>query len=53
MAGGDDPAHGDCVSRDSLAERYFPALASTTIVPVITGCKAQKYGYVPGVANVN
>src|SRR5262249_14775947 len=23
---------------------YFPALASTTIVPVMCGCKAQKYG---------
>src|SRR5450631_2068183 len=33
-----------------LIENYF---VSTTIVPVICGCKAQKYGNVPGVANVN
>src|SRR5450631_3210112 len=33
-----------------LIENYF---ASTTIVPVICGCKAQKYGKMPGVANVN
>src|ERR1044072_1083175 len=31
----------------------LPVAASTTIVPVICGCKEQKYLYVPGVVNVN
>jgi hypothetical protein len=30
-----------------------PVAASTTMVPVICGCKEQKYSYVPGVVNVN
>src|SRR5262249_32762448 len=31
----------------------LPVAASTTIVPVMCGCKEQKYWYVPGVVNVN
>src|SRR6476661_791154 len=31
----------------------LPVAASATIVPVICGCKEQKYLYVPGVVNVN
>src|SRR5215470_2344966 len=31
----------------------LPVAASTTIVPVMCGCKEQKYLYVPGVVNVN
>ena len=30
-----------------------PIAASTTIAPVMCGCKEQKYSYVPGVVNVN
>jgi hypothetical protein len=33
------------------AEEVF--LASTTIAPIMCGCKEQKYSYVPGVVNVN
>ena len=41
-----------------LIEHYCAALllpiaASTTIAPVMCGCKEQKYSYVPGVVNVN
>jgi SOS response associated peptidase (SRAP) len=40
------------ISRSTpLTDRYVPA--STTIEPVICGCKAQKYVNVPGVVNVN
>src|SRR5260221_12306326 len=31
----------------------LPVAASTTIVPVMCGCKEQKYLLVPGVVNVN
>src|SRR6185437_8200716 len=31
----------------------LPVAACTTIVPVMCGCKEQKYLYVPGVVNVN
>jgi hypothetical protein len=31
----------------------LPVAVSTTIVPVMCGCKEQKYLYVPGVVNVN
>src|SRR4029450_3404563 len=31
----------------------LPVAASTTIAPVMCGCKEQKYSYVPGVVNVN
>ena len=37
----------------ALTERYLPASASTTIEPVMCGCKAQKYAKLPGVVNVN
>ena len=31
----------------------LPVAASTTTVPVMCGCREQKYSYVPGVVNVN
>ena len=35
------------------AALLLPIAASTTIAPVMCGCKEQKYSYVPGVVNVN
>ena len=42
MVTGDGPAREIAYRSIVFTERYFAALASTTIVPVICGCNAQK-----------
>ena len=42
MVTGDGPAREIAHRLIAVTERYFAALASTTIVPVISGCNAQK-----------
>src|SRR5262249_38451458 len=48
------PGERQALSLRSI-EHYCAAVlpVSTTIVPVMCGCKEQKYSYVPGVVNVN